>query len=103
MTVFFFCPKLQQPGITLREELDNVNPTYFQPTVREAVCRSEMKSDSEMWIQLTALLSGSDDYNDRNGNYGIFPFEDVSEWGSDHAENGGIKGGEVQIVNIDFH
>lgn len=33
----------------------------------------------------------------------VFPFEDVSEWGSDHTENGGIKRCEVQIVNIDFH
>lgn len=35
MTVFFFCPKLQQPGITPREELDRVNPTYFQSAVRK--------------------------------------------------------------------
>lgn len=56
-----------------------------------------------MRIQWTAFLSGSSDYHDRNGNDGLFPFEDVSEWESDHAENGGFKGGEVQIVNIDFH
>lgn len=31
------------------------------------------------------------------------PFEDISEQGSDHAENGRIKGGDVQIVEIDFH
>lgn len=29
----------------------------------------------------------------------FFPF---GEWGSDHAENGEIKGGKEQIVNIDF-
>ena len=48
-------------------------------------------------------MSGSSDYDDRNGNYSSFPFENVSEWRSDHTENGGIKRGEVQIVNIDFH
>lgn len=54
---------------------------------------------------LFPFLSGSSDYNDRNGNDGIFffLFEDISECRSGHAENGGIKGGEVQFVNIDFH
>lgn len=31
----FFGPKPQQPGITLREKLDSVNPTYFQSAVRK--------------------------------------------------------------------
>lgn len=44
-----------------------------------------------MKIQWTVFLSGSSDYNDRNGNYGIFPSEDISEQGSDLAENVRIK------------
>ncbi len=103
MTAFFFCPKLQQPGITLREELDRVNPTYFQSAVRKQsvalrwrvtarcefnglhYCLAQAIIMTEMEIMV------------------FFLFEDVSVWRSDHAENGGIKGGEVQIVNIDFH
>lgn len=71
----------------------------FSICCQDAVFHSEMKSDSEIWIQWTALLSGSNNYNDRSGNCGVFSFW---EWGSDHAENGEIKGGGVQIVYIDF-
>lgn len=61
-----------------------------------------MKSDSERRVQWTALLSLSNVYNDRNGNDGGFLLS-VEGSGSDHAENGEIKDGEVQIVYIDFH
>lgn len=46
----------------------------FSICCQDAVFHSEMKSDSEIWIQWTALPSGSNDYNDRNGNV-FFPFE----------------------------
>lgn len=71
----------------------------FSICCQDAVFPSEMKSDSRMWVQWTALLSGSNNYNERNGNYSVFPF---GEWGSDHAENGEIKGVKETIVNIDF-
>lgn len=54
MTVFFFCPRLQQPGINLREDLDSVNPTYFQATVR-------MKSFTLRW-----RVTARGEYNGRH-------------------------------------
>lgn len=54
MTVFFFCPRLQQPEINLGEDLDSVNPTYFQATVR-------MKSFTLRW-----RVTARGEYNGRH-------------------------------------
>lgn len=96
MTVFFFCPKLRQPGINLREDLDSVNPTYFQSAVRmqsftprwRVTARSEFNGLHYRLAQTIIMTE-------------MEMFFSFWEWGSDHAENGEIKGGGVQIVYID--
>lgn len=54
---------------------------------------------------LFPFLSGSSDYNDRNGNDGIvfFCFKTSQSVDLIMQKMGGIKDGGVQIVNIDFH
>lgn len=97
MTAFFFRPKLQQPGITLREELERENPTYFQSAVilRWGVtvqcefnglhfCLVQAIIMTEMEMIVFCLLKTS-----HSGNLTTQRMEDLRAC--------------IQIVNIDFH
>lgn len=58
-----------------------------------------MKSDRETGNQGTILPHGSNDYSDRDANDCVLP---LLKWRSVHTDKEEIKGGGVQIANIDF-
>lgn len=98
MTVFFFC-RWAQPGITLEEDIDNVNATYFQSAVRMQT------------VPLRWRLTGGFEFNGLHNcqaqtimmtEMEMMVFFLLRVRGSDHSENEEMKGGEVQLTNIDF-